>query len=133
MAIAKKSPFAIPKSRTRDENDKPTKQDLVGELIVVTLTSYNPALPTTYGSPPAAFCDLIVVSGKHHGRYDGWAAFGLLGKQIGEALEEGQTAPCRVISGSKGNRSWIEADFNVSAEDTAAALDAYNATAPAPF
>lgn len=134
MPTKEKSPFATPKTRNNDA-DGPVKQDLVGELIVVTLNTYNPEQPTSFGETQAAFCDLVVVTGEHKGQYPGWAAFGLLGKQIGEAIDEGQTAPCRVTSGTSknGQRTWIGADFDVDEDDTKLALDAYNAAAPAPF
>lgn len=131
----KKSPFADVKTRTVEGSDGPRKQDIVGELVVLTLTEYNDALPTQYGETTAAFCDLVVVTGKHAGSYTGWGAFGLLGKQIGEALDEGESHPARIISGTTktGNRSWIGADFDVSAEDMKAGLKAFQAAEPAPF
>ena len=78
-----------------------TKSDSSAPLITFTLREYDDnKLPTVHGDTTAAFVDLVVVDGKLAGTtQERWAAFGNLGKQIGEALDEGDIAVGRITSG----------------------------------
>lgn len=128
--------FATPK-KSESDTDGIDKSDLVGALIAFTLREYDDKLPTVHGDTTAAFVDLVVVDGKLAGTtQERWAAFGNLGKQIGEALDEGDIAVGRITSGkSASGRSWFGIDYAEEPADFAAAekaLEAAVATAQAP-
>lgn len=127
------NPFATPKTTSR--TDSPAKQDLVGQIVIPRVREYHPELPSAYGTTQACFIDeLIVATGEHAGRYTDVAWFGLLGRQVGEALGEGEVAPCRIVAGkTKSGGQWVGADFNLDEKDQALALKAYENNAPAPF
>ena len=88
--------------KSESDTDGIDKSDLVGALIAFTLREYDDKLPTVHGDTTAAFVDLVVVDGKLAGTtQERWAAFGNLGKQIGEALDEGDIAVGRITGGSQ--------------------------------
>ena len=98
------------------------KKDLIGDLVIVSLTSYQPELETSYGSTTASFLTLHVVDGDHAGTViEDWAAFGVLGQQIGQ-LEVGENGLGRITSGESANgRSYFGFNFTSDAADIAAA------------
>ena len=78
------------------------KKDIIGDLVVVSLTSYQPDLETSYGTTTASFLTLTVITGKHAGqRFEEWAAFGVLGAQIGQ-VGEGNHGLGRITTGESG-------------------------------
>jgi hypothetical protein len=111
--------------------DKPRKDDLVGSLVVITLRAYDPAFPTEYGTNAMAEFDLVVVEGRHAGyREAGRREFGTLARQVGTALQPGQTALGRYASGNgSGGRSW----FGVTWADDPADFKAAEAAMATPF
>ena len=117
--------------------DSLKKGDLLGDLVIVTPTSYDPSMQTDYGHTTALFAGIIVVDGVHAGKTDpSFAAFGNLGKQL-SAVALGENALGRITSGtSSEGRAWFGFDFSSDPVDVAAATAAASAPAApveAPF
>lgn len=127
------NPFDAPK--LREKSERPTKQDLLGSLVVLRLREYDPEFSSRFGTTQAAFLEeLYVCDGEHAGVYQDKAYFGLIARQIGEALEAGQIAPARVVSGTtKAGSKWTGVDFDLDPKDLEAATAYYQSAAPAPF
>jgi hypothetical protein len=98
------------------------KKDIIGDLVVVSLTSFQPDLETSYGTTTASFLTLTVVTGSHAGqRFEEWAAFGVLGAQIGQ-VGEGNHGLGRITTGESGQgRKFFGFAFSSDPADITAA------------
>lgn len=119
--------------------DRPSKDALMGSLVVVTLDEYDPKCDTEYGEQPMAQFDLVVVDGPFAGyREEKRREFGNLGKQIGAALSIGDVAVGRYTGGTgNAGRKWYGIEWAEEPGDFDAAEKAMGqrpaATGKVPF
>lgn len=108
--------FAKPKV-PEGNPDELDKRDLVDAEIVLKVEKYDPQTQTKYGVSPTAKCHVVVVTGEYAGKSGPLFLAGNAGKQAGEALEEGEMAPARIVSGTGANgKPWFGVDWNADAE-----------------
>jgi hypothetical protein len=99
-----------------------TKEDLLGRLLIVTLTDYDPDYQGAYGTTARAVVDIIEVGGEE-AREQGLWWFSNLAKQIGAGLKPGETGLGRIETGTtkSGTGTWWGFQFSTSDHDYAAA------------
>lgn len=100
-----------------------TKEDLIGETVVLGMVDYDPEYPGKYGPTARAVVDMFVVTGPHAGTLQpGTHLYTNMASQA-SAIKVGSTAVAVVESGTtpKGNK-WYGLSYAVSAKDAKAAL-----------
>lgn len=128
--------YAKPSNGGSDYDEMPTKADLKGALLVITLDKFDSSVATEYGDSAMAVCNIVVADGSfQHAVLDDWAAFGNLAKQIARGLKVGETGVGRIITGAgktKGS-TWWGIEWAEDAKDFAAADKAFDHANEAPF
>lgn len=127
--------FATPRTHQGENHDGLSKDDLVGDLIVVTFDDYAESIETSYGTTQMAKLSITVVDGEHAGQVDDdFAVFGNLARQIEKGIDVGDTALGRIESGTSANgRSWFGIAWSTDPADHASARKALGEdTAKAP-
>lgn len=117
--------FKRPSNGTPDDEDRPTKGDLVGALLVVELREYDPAKATKGNrTTPMAVVNVTVVDGDLAGTVlDDYALFGNVAKQIAKGLDLRETGVGWITTGvNDAGNEWFgiewaedEADFDAAA------------------
>lgn len=100
-----------------------TKEDLIGDTVVLGLIDFDPQYVGKYGTTSRARVDLFVASGEHEGTVQpDTHLFGNMASQA-SAIGVGNTSVGIVQSGpSKRGGTWYGLSFSVSAKDHKAAL-----------
>lgn len=102
-----------------------TKEDLVGETVVLGLVDYDADYPGKYGPTARSVVDLFVVTGEHAGTLQpGTHLYANIGSQA-SAIGVGNTSVAIVETGtSKKGNPWYGLNFVVPAKTYKAALTA---------
>lgn len=115
-------PLNVIVGRGADRGDRIERDDLVGEIIVFAVDSYDPAEKGQYGVQPRVDADLLVVTGRAGGRRDRrWRTWGELARQM---AEQSGTTVARVITGhGKSGSRWFGLDFDITPGEASAVAE----------
>lgn len=103
---------------------EPTKQDLLGELIVFMVVRYEPDYLTSYGTKPKAVALLNVLTGPLSGeQFPDWSVVGPMADQMAACARDQLTGARVVTRTSEVHRQYVAIDLVLSATDRLAVLE----------
>jgi hypothetical protein len=117
----------VPNPEPVSEDERTTREEMMGRLAVWTLRQYDTQFVGDYGTGPRAIVDVWDVEEAH--QYRGLWLHGNAGRNVGEALKPGEEGLGRLISGTSKatgrafvGMEWAEDEGDFAAAEASRAL-----------